>query len=282
MRPSTRLSVAAALAALLTLPSLARAAELRIGLTQAQAGEARKFKPLVEYLGSKGVSASFVTAPDYRAAADLFASGKVDAMFGGSGVTGTLIIKGLARPVLRPMSLDGVSTYAAVVVAPAGAAPFDGTARYFDGKRVIYAPIATAGEFFFRALGPSRPAAALKAASHGAALDALGRGQADVAIIKNHVWTKEKAKFPGLVQVGADTGENPDTSLIVSTKLDAGTVKQLGDVLLAVEKDAGAAAVRDAMKIRGFVPTSEKEYAHTLELLRKAGVTREFAFAFPN
>lgn len=282
MRPSMRLAVAAALAALVALPASSRAAELRIGLTQAQAGEARKFQPLVEYLASKGVSASFVTAPDYRAAADLFASGKVDAMFGGSGVTGTLIIKELARPVLRPVSLDGVSTYAAVVIAPNGAPRFDGTARYFDGKRVIFAPIATAGEFFFRALGPSKAAGVLKAASHGAALDALGRGQADVAIIKNHVWTKEKDKFPGLTQVGGDPGENPDTSLIVSTKLDPGTVKQLGNILLGVEKDAGAAAVRDAMKIRGFVPTSEKEYAHTLDLLRKAGVTREFAFAFPN
>jgi hypothetical protein len=37
---------------------------------QAQAGDARKYQALLEYLSRRGVPASFVTAPDYRAAAD--------------------------------------------------------------------------------------------------------------------------------------------------------------------------------------------------------------------
>ncbi len=280
---TSRISLAAAvLAAALSLPSLAHAGDVRIALTQAQAGEARKYQTLLEYLSSKGLTASFVTAPDYRAAAELFASGQVNAMFGGSGVTGTLMIKGLAEPVLRPMGVDGVSTYAAVVIAPTGAPRFDGSARYFDGKRVIFSPLATAGEFYFRSLGPSKPAAILKAASHGAALDALARGQADVGVLKNHVWTKEQSKHPGLALVGGDSGQNPDTTLILSPKLDAPTAKKLAEVLLGIEKDAQplAVAAREALKIRGFVPTTTKEYAHTLDLLRKAGVTKDWAFTF--
>jgi ABC-type phosphate/phosphonate transport system substrate-binding protein len=282
MRTAIRNSLATALAALLSLPAAAAAADVRIGITQAQAGDARRYQALLTYLSSKGVSASFVTAPDYRAAADMFAGGKVDAMFGGSGLSGTMIIKGLAEPVLRPVTIDGVSTYAAVVVAPKGAARFDGAGRYFDGKRVIFAPLATAGEFFFRSLGPSKPASVLKAASHGAAIDALARGQADVAVVKNHVGAKEQAKYPALVSVGGDRGENPDTTLIVSQKLDAPTAKRLSELLLAIDKDGqpGAIAAREALAIRGFVPTSQKDFAHTLDLLRKAGVTRDFAFAF--
>jgi ABC-type phosphate/phosphonate transport system substrate-binding protein len=274
--------VVAALAAALSFTSIARAADLRIGIMQAQAGEARKYQPLLQYLSARGIPAAFVTATDYRHAADLFAAGKLDAMFSGSGIAGTMILKGLAEPSVRPVGEDGVSTYSAVVVAPSGAPRFDGSARYFDGKRVIFSPLASAGEFFFHALGASKPAAILKAASHGAAIDALSRGQADVAVVKNHVWTKEKAKFPGLALVGGDSGENPDNTLIVSRKLDAGAARKLGEVLLGLEKDASpeAAATRESLKIRRFIPTGRKEFAHTLELLGKAGVTKDFGFSF--
>lgn len=283
MAYTTRISLTAALlAAALCLPSTPQAGEVRIGLTQSQAGEARKYQALLQYLSANGVVASFVTAPDYRAAADLFAGGKVNAMFSGSGLSATMMIKGLAQPVLRPVSRDGVSTYSAVVIAPTGAARFEGSGRYFDGKRVIFAPLATAGEFYFRSLGASSPAATLKAVTHGAALDALARGQADVAVVKNHVWTKEQAKFPGLAKVGGDPGENPDMALIVAPSLDAPTAAKLTQLLLGIEKDGQplAVAARDALGIRGFVATAPKEFAHTLELLRKAGVTKDFDFTF--
>jgi ABC-type phosphate/phosphonate transport system substrate-binding protein len=273
--------VAVVLMALVGAP-VARAADLRIAIAQAQAGEARKFQPLLEYLATKGVKATFVTAKDYRNAADLFATGAVDAMFGGSGIAGTMMIKGLANPLVRAIAADGNSTYRAVVVAPKGSAPFGGSGSYFDGKRVIFAALASAGEFFFQSVGPSRPAATLKAASHGAALDALARGQADVAVVKNHVWSKEKAKYPTLEQVGADVGENPDGSLIVSVKLAPATAGQVASALIGLEGDAGAAAgaARQSLKIRGYVAATEQDFAHSLAMLKKAGVTRDFAFRF--
>jgi ABC-type phosphate/phosphonate transport system substrate-binding protein len=274
-----------ALAAALSLALFARAAaaaELKIAITQAQAGDARKYQPLLDHLAAKGFPASFVTAPNYQAAAEMFASGKVDAMFGGSGIAATMMIKGLAEPVARQVGKDGVSTYAAVVVAPKGSPRFDGSARYFDGKRVILTPLASAGEFFFRSLGPSRPTAILKAASHGAAIDALARGQADVAVVKNHVWTKMSATYGALEAVGGDSGENPDGSLIVSKKVDPAAAQRLAAALLALEGDAspGAAAARDALGIRGFVRTGPPDFAHTIAMLKRAGVTPEFAFAF--
>jgi ABC-type phosphate/phosphonate transport system substrate-binding protein len=277
-----RLALAAASLSAALLAHAASAADFRIAIMQAQAGEARRYQPLLDHLAKKGIPASFVTAPDYRAAADLFAQGKVDAMFSGSGIAATMIMKGLAEPLVRPVGADGISTYAAVVVAPKGSPRFDGSPRYFDGKRVIFSALASAGEFFFRAAGPSRPAAALKAASHGAAIDALARGQADVAVVKNHVWTKERAKFPTLEAVGGDTGENPDNTLIVSTRSDRATAERIGATLLALEADPGpeARAARDALKIRGFVATGAKDFVHTLELLKRAGVTKEFAFSF--
>lgn len=273
---------AAAMLAVLSFATVARAADVRIAIIQAQAGEARKYQPLLEYLAKNGIAASFVAAPDYRGAADMFAKGNVDAMFGGSGIAGTMIIKGLAAPSVRQIPSEGVSTYHAVVVAPRGAAPFSGAASYFDGKRVIFTALASAGEFYFYSLGRSRPAAILRAASHGAALDALSRGQADVAVVKNHVWNKEKSKYPAFEQVGADSGENPDGTFIVSRKLAPKVVQEMAAALLALEADTSekAVAAKQSLRIRGFAAATEKEFAHTLALLRKAGVSSSFAFAF--
>ncbi|HEX9306547.1 MAG TPA: PhnD/SsuA/transferrin family substrate-binding protein [Anaeromyxobacter sp.] len=283
MTPRTRSAlVAVALLTALCVARVARAAELRIVIAQAQAGDARRYQPLLAYLAKQGLPAAFVTAPDNRAAADMFAAGRADAMFSGSGIACTLFIKGLAEPLVRPVGLDGVSTYSAVVVAPKGSARFAGTARYFDGKRVIFASLASAGEFFFRSLGPSKPAAILKAASHGAAIDAVSRGQADVAIVKNHVWTKEQAKYAGLESVGGDAGENPDASLLVSKRLDAGTAQRLSATLVALQGDASAEALaaKEALSIRAFIPATKKDFAHTLELVEKAGVTKDFGYSF--
>ncbi|HEY5984997.1 MAG TPA: PhnD/SsuA/transferrin family substrate-binding protein, partial [Streptosporangiaceae bacterium] len=81
----------------------AQAASLKIGIMQAQAGDARKYQPLLDYLNKKGLSASFVTAGTYPAAADMFATGQVDAMFSGSGVAGAMMIKEVATPLARPV-----------------------------------------------------------------------------------------------------------------------------------------------------------------------------------
>lgn len=260
----------------------AAAADLKIALMQAQAGDARKFQPLLDYLSKKGVAASFITAQDYPAAADMFAKGAVDAMFSGSGIAGSMIIKGLASPLVRPVGMDGVSTYSADVIAPKGSPKFAGTAAYFNGKRVIYTPLASAGEFYFQSLGASNPAERMKAASHGAAIDALSRGQADIAIVKNRVWSKEQGKYAMLERVGGDNGENPDNTLIISKKLGEATAQKISDILLGLKGDssAEAAAVKESLKIGGFVKTTDADFKHTLALLKKAGVTKAFNFKF--
>jgi tRNA A37 methylthiotransferase MiaB len=40
-----------------------------------------------------------------------------------------------------------------------------------------------------------------------------------------------------------------------------------------------AQAVKSSMKISGFVKTTDKDFEHTLALLKKAGVTKSFMFA---
>ena len=261
---------------------IADAGELKIAIMQAQAGDARKYQPLLDYLNKKGVSAAFTTAANYPAAAEMFSKGHADAMFSGSGVAGAMIIKGVASPLVRPVSQDGTSTYSAVVIARKGAPKFTGSPDYFAGKRVIFTALASSGEFYYRSLGPSRAAEIMLAGSHGAALDALNRGQADIAIVKNHVWNKERSKYPDLEKVGEDKGENPDNTLIVSRKLDQGSVQKLSEALLALKDDtsAEAAAVKKSLQIREYIVTTEKDFSSTLSLLKNAGVDKNFNFKF--
>jgi len=262
----------------------AMAEELRVVTTQDKTGEARKYKELIDYLAKKGVDMHFEAARDYVSAAEMFSRGGVDAMFSGSGVAGIMILKGLADPVVRPVSKDGTSTYWAVVIAKKGAPKFSGTAEYFKGKKVILTSLASSGEIYLHSIqgAPRAAAEIMKASSHGAALDALNSGVADVAIVKNRVWDAEKGKYPGLELVGQDKEENPDGTLIVSKKMKQETRNKIASVLTGLDQDlsAEAAAVRNVLGIREYVSTKKEDFRHTLELLKKAGVTKNFNFKF--
>ena len=267
----------------LLLPGIASAGMFRIAIMQDQGGIAQKYKPLMDYLAAKGIDANLISAKDYKSAAEMFSHGAVDAMFSGSGVAGAMIIKELATPLVRPVSKDGYSTYWAVVIAPKGSPKFSGSIDYFNGKKVLLTALASSGEFYFRSLAGSAQSNAtlLKAASHGAAIDALNhRGQADYAIVKNRVWDKVKDKYPNLMLVGEDKGENPDNTLIVSKKVSPALTGKVNAALLDLKEDVSpqAEAVKRSMEIQGFLKTTLKDFEHTLQLLKKAGVTKSYDF----
>ncbi len=265
------------------LSSAAAASQIKIIIMQDKAGEARKYRPLMPYFKAKGIDIAFVGARNYEAAAKMFAERKADAMFSGSGVAGSMIIKGVAYPAVRPLGKDGSSTYWAVILAPRGSPTFTGSASYFTGKTVIFCSLASSGEFYFRSIGGHNTAKnMLKAGSHGSAIDALSKGLADVAIVKNRVWENMKARYRRLQIVGVDTGENPNGTLIISKRTDRRVARKFTDGLLKVMTDpsAEARAIRDEMKILGYIKTSKENFDHTLSLLKRAGVNRRFNFAY--
>ena len=260
-----------------------QAAELKIIIMQDQAGVAQKYKPLVEYMKEKGIEISFVTAPGYSAAADMFTTGTGSAMFSGSGVAGSLIIKGLASPLVRPVSENGNSTYWAVVIAKKGSPQFTASGNYFKGKKVALTPIASSGEFYLRSIdGHNSAAQIMKAASHDAAVDTVARGTADIAVVKNRVWDKISSKYPNLEKIGEDKGENPDNTLMVSKNISGETAQKLKAAFLAVKTDSSAAAkaVRTGLGIQGYIETSDSDFRHTIALLQNAGVNKSFNFKF--
>ncbi len=264
--------------------SFAQAADFKIAIMQDDKGAAEAFQPLIAYMKKKGVDIALVGTPNYPTAAKMFAAGEADAMFSGSGIAGTLIIKELATPSVRPLGNDGNSTYWAAVIAPKGSPKFTGSADYFAGKKVMFASLASSGEFFYRSIPDikSVKATILPAASHGAAIDALSRGYADVAIVKNRVWDKKKGDFPTLEKVGEDKGENPDSTLMVSKKANPNVASKISDALLSLKDDTSseAKALKEKLNIKGYIKTTEDDFKHTISLLKKAGVDKAFNFTF--
>jgi len=268
------------LALLLGSGSSAVAGEFRLAVMQAQKGAAAQFKPLASYLEKNGIKTTIVAPESYQSAAHMFAEGKADGMFSGSGVAAVMILKKVAYPLVRPVATRGTSTYWAVLVGPKGAPAFDGTADYFKGKRVACCALASSGEFFLRAIPGAREAAAQVqiVGSHGAAIEAVKKGEADVAIVKNLVWNDVKGNYPALEQVGSDSGQNPDNTLIVASDIDKDLVKKLMDLLLGLKDDPSpeAEAVRQGLGLREFILTSAADFNHTLSLLKWAGIGPDF------
>lgn len=265
---------------LLTLIGTAAAETFRIGIMQAQTGVAKKYAPLEAYLLNKNIHVKFVPFTDYVNAAEMFDHGSVDGMFSGSGVAGAFLIKGVANPLVRPVDTLGRSTYWAVIIARKGTPPFNDTAAYFSGKKVTYSAIASSGEFFYRAIpGIDKiNSQTIIAANHQDALDKLNRGEADFAIIKNMVWDSLKKKYPELSLAGQDGGQNPNETLIVAKKAPPAVIKDVLMALLAIENDPAAASVREGMGIKSFILTTTNDFNHTLDLLKRAGVTAQYDF----
>ncbi len=258
--------------------------DFRIAIMQDRKGAAKKYRPLMSYLKKKDIDVSFVAARSYTHAADLFEAGLADGMFSGSGIAGCMIIKKLAYPAVRPVNVDGWSTYWAVVIGPEGSKRFTQNADFFDNKTVIFCSMASSGEFYFHSLAGSSSSSAtlLKASSHGTALDSLARQAADFAIIKNRVWDKARQNYPGLMRLGEDPGENPNGTLIISEKTDRAIAEKLHNALLDLKNDQSVSAlsVKKEMAITEFITTTVEDFKFTLQLLKKAGVTREFKFDF--
>jgi ABC-type phosphate/phosphonate transport system substrate-binding protein len=265
------------------LPAGSEAAQFRFAYTQDQKDFDKKYMPLMTYLAKRGIVPTSEEVKDYPAAATLFASGAVDAMFCGSGAAGAFMISELAVPLVRPVNTDGNSTGWAVVLAHKGAPLFDGSAEYFKGRKVAFTGLDSSGEFYFNSLPGAAQTDAIRitADSPGDAIEALEKGRADLAIVTNRVWDSVQQRYPDLAKVGEDKGENPDSILIVSVDIPISLRAKIAADLVAIQNDPSpeAQAVKSGMKISGFIKTTDKDFEHTLALLKKAGVTRSFLFA---
>ncbi|KPA09912.1 phosphonate ABC transporter substrate-binding protein [Candidatus Magnetomorum sp. HK-1] len=260
------------------------ASQFKFGIMQDKKGAAAKYRPLLTYLKKKNIKASFISAKSYPDAAIMFANKKIDGMFSGSGIAGCMLVKELAIPIVRPVNKNGWSTYWEVVLAQKGTPKFTQNANYFKNKSVIFCSLASSGEFFFRSFKGSANICKkiMKAPSHFVAIDTLSRGIADIAIVKNRVWDNEKSKYPNIIKVGKDPGENPNGTLIVSNKTDPKLIEKMTNIFLGLKNDNSpeAIAVKNKLNIEAYIKTTIDDFKFTIPLIKNSGVDKNFNFSF--
>jgi ABC-type phosphate/phosphonate transport system substrate-binding protein len=250
--------------------------------------EGAMYDTLARYLAANSARVDKINlrvAKNYPEAVQLFQSGTADGIFAGSFVAAILIKKGLVKPVARPVTPAGVSTYKALVVAKEGTKPFAGLDDW-KGRKVAYSALASSGEIFARTLLPAGEApdkffTQLIAPSHQAALNAVQAGQADYAVVKNTIW--DPAKYPGLAVVGGDSEENPDRTLVLGTGAYADYGEELKGILVKLGKDGSekAVAIKTAFGCAGFIPTGADDFRHTFVIIDKAHINpASFNFSF--
>lgn len=82
--------------------------------------------------------------------------------------------------------------------------------------------------------------------------------------------------------MGEDPGENPNGTLIVSNKIKPMVVEKIASILLGLKDDDSveAKAVKEKLKITGYLKTSMSDFKFTIPLLRRAGVDKGFNFKY--
>jgi ABC-type phosphate/phosphonate transport system substrate-binding protein len=183
----------------------------------------------------------------------------------------------LAVPRYRAEGCAGVMYRSAVIVradaAAARLADLRGRRCAVNGAdsnsgmnvlRAAVAPLAVDGRFFGDVLSTG---------AHAASVDAVARGDADVAAIDCVTWAQLQRLRPAAVaglRVLAWTAASPGLPLITSVRTSPETRDKLAQALDDVAADAALAPVLDALLIDGFEQLPLRAYDSVLDLERLA------------
>lgn len=72
------------------IPGMVQAEEFKIAVLQSGKNNAQAYRPVAEHLAKNGVSVTLVDVPTYDAVTKMFSEGRVDAIFSGPGIPGSM------------------------------------------------------------------------------------------------------------------------------------------------------------------------------------------------
>ncbi len=242
-----------------------------------------RFKLLGEYLSRRiGVPVQFTVLSRYGNVIDNFRAEGMDGAFFGS-FTGALAIERLGVvPLVRPVNLDGSSTYHGHVFVRRDSG-ISGIEQ-LRGKRMAFVDRATTAGYVFplawlRDNGVPRIegffAEYYFTGSHDAAINAVVSGEADAGAAKHSVYDRVRAAYPQLDQklrILADSPPVPSNGLCVRRDLDPSIQRRLRQVLLGLHEEPEGAPVLQQLGALRYIETSAEDYLPVLELARKAGI----------
>lgn len=259
--------------------------EILIGLIPEQNifRQRERYDFLKMYLGEKlGVTVNFTSLSRYGNIIARFSSEKMDAAFFGSFTYALAHSQIGVEPLVRPVNLDGTSTYHGYLFARKDSRIR--SAADMKGKRFAFVELATTAGYlfplaYFKENGISDPESYLGetffTGSHDAAIEAVLNREADAGVSKNTIYEQiglENPRVEGELVILATSRVVPQNCLAVRKDLDPELKQALKQILLEMnENPEGENALR-RFGARGFVETNDSDYKHLYELSREVGI----------
>jgi phosphonate transport system substrate-binding protein len=279
----------AAWALIVPFPSLAHSAappmQIVIGLIPEMNvfAQMERFKPLAEYLTEQtGIPVKLKILSRYGNIIDHFTSEGMDGAFFGS-FTGAMAIQKLGVvPLVRPVNLDGESTYCGLIFIRKGSGIR--SMKDLKGKRFAFVERATTAGYIYpvallREQGVSNWRSFFSdhyfTGSHDASIYAVLEGKADAGAAKNSVYTWMRSKEPRVdreLQVLSESIRVPSNGLCVRKDLDENVKKKIRNALLNLHSTSRGKEVLAKFRALRFIEASPADYAPVLDLAKKAGI----------
>jgi phosphonate transport system substrate-binding protein len=243
----------------------------------------QRFKLLGEYLSKKtGFKVEFTILSRYGNIVERFSTEKMDGAFFGS-FTGALAIKKLGVvPLVRPVNLDGTSTYHGFLFVRK-----DGGIRKVNdmkNKRMAFVDKATTAGYLFplaylKEKGIKDPdhffRETLYTGSHDAAINAVLNRQADVGAAKHSIYERIRELDPRVdreLLILAESPRVPSNGLLVRSGLPESIKAKLKSVLLGLHSDPDGKIVLMQFGALKFIETTANDYHPVFEMAKKSGI----------
>lgn len=244
----------------------------------------KRYKALAGYVSEKtGIQVNLTMFSHYGDIVENFRLKKMDGAFFGT-FTAVLAYEKLGvEPLVRPVGLDGISTYHGHIIARKDSGIR--TVADMKGKTIAFIDKANACGYIF-------PLAYLKehgvgniddyfrecyfTGSHDASIAAVLEGDVDVAVVKNSVYDGLVRKNPRLeaeLVILTESAEFPSSGLFLKNSLDSTVKGRLKKTLLTMHLHPDSREILQNLRAKKFIETRVPEdYRAVYDLLEKAHI----------
>ncbi len=264
---------------------MSHAAELTVGLIPEQNvfKQFKRYQPLGEYIQEKtGIKITFTILPRYGNIIESFKAKKMDAAFWGS-FTGALAIEKVGvQPIVRPVNLDGTSSYRGYIFVHRDSV-IDSVSKMRSAVIAFVDKATTAGYLFplayFHEHGVKNIDTYFKESfftgSHDAAIYAVLNKEAEIGCAKNTIFDLLARSDPNVKEnlvILATSPKVPSNGFGLRNDIPIDIKKQLKHVFLKMDRDPEGLKVLKNFGIKGFIETTESDYESVFNLAKKAGI----------
>jgi len=250
----------------------------------------RRYKYITNYLSEKmGITITLEIVGTYGEISDAFQYGHADAGFFGSFSYVLTHAKTGIEPIVRPVWLDGNSTYRGYIFVRKDSNIL--TVKDMKNKSLVLVDKATTAGyifqlFYFKYSGITNLEHYFStisfARSHDAAAWAVYTGEADIGGAKNHIFNSFKEKYPDFndeMLIIAESPEVPSNGLAVRKDLNPAIKLWLRTQLLNLHETPEGLEVLKNFGARKFIETSDDDYKVIYNMAEDLGINlKEYSY----